>query len=170
MKIFQLIRTRGKSKNRLINSSIKITLNYSQMKKLSLLLMPLCLLFVLSSCKKHSPSTNVAGTITVTIGGSNQTFNVGAVAHADNTGGFYSLSLIGVQSAASANSILMAITTSSPITAGTYTRASSEANISYTQTSGSIYQFDDSQGTSASIGSSLLATLTCREHLAGHLL
>lgn len=121
------------------------------MKKLSLLLMPFCLLLVLSSCKKHSPSANVAGTMTVTINGTTQTFNVGAEAHVDNSGDFHDLSLIGIQSTSTANSILMSITTTSPITAGTYTAASSQADISYTLASGSIYQYDDSEGSGATI-------------------
>jgi hypothetical protein len=59
--------------------------------------------------------------LVVAIDGSNETFNVGAIVHAENTGGFHTLSLLGLQSAGSANSILMSITTSAPITAGTYT-------------------------------------------------
>jgi hypothetical protein len=121
------------------------------MKKLSLLLMPFCLLLVMSSCKKHSPSANGTGTINVTINGSAQTFNVGAIAHVDNTGDFHSLSLIGVQSAGTANSIILEITASSPIIAGTYTAAGSQADISYTLASGSVYQFDDSEGSGATI-------------------
>lgn len=113
--------------------------------------MPFCLLLVLSSCKKHSSSANVAGTITVTINGAAQTFNVGAVAHVDHTGDFYSVSMIGVQSTSVANSMIMEITSSSPIIAGTYTAANSQADISYTLASGSIYQYDGSEGTGATI-------------------
>ena len=113
--------------------------------------MTFCLLMVLSSCKKHSSSANVAGTITVTINGTSQTFNLGAVAHVDHTGDFYSLSLIGVQSTSVANSIIAEVTTSSPIIAGTYTAANSQADISYTLASGSIYQYDGTEGSNATI-------------------
>ncbi|MFI5161042.1 MAG: hypothetical protein ACHQHN_07175 [Sphingobacteriales bacterium] len=120
------------------------------MKNLRLLLLPLCVLFVLTSCKKNSNTTgNTTGTITVNIDGTAQTFNVGATAHVDNTGGFYTLSLIGVQSASAANSIIVEVTNSSPIVAGTYTGTNSQADMSYTQVSGSaVYQFDGSNNAS----------------------
>ena len=119
------------------------------MKNLKLLSLILCVLFVASSCKKSSKSITTTGTITVNIDGAAQTFNVGAAAHVDNTGGFYSLSLIGVQSTTAANSIIVEVTSSSPIVAGTYTGTNSEADMSYTQVSGSaIYQFDGSNNAS----------------------
>ena len=113
------------------------------MKKLKLLLLPFCVLLVLSACKKHSPTTNATGTFTATIDGAPQTFNVGASAHVDNTSGFNSLSLIGVQSAGSSNSMIIIVNGTSPIVAGTYTGATSQADMSYTQASGGlVYQFD----------------------------
>ena len=119
------------------------------MKNLKLLSLILCVLFVASSCKKSSKSITTTGTITVNIDGAAQTFNVGAAAHVDNTGGFYSLSLIGVQSTTAANSIIVEVTSSSPIVAGTYTGTNSQADMSYTQVSGSaIYQFDGSNNAS----------------------
>lgn len=120
------------------------------MKKFKLLL-PLCLLLVLFSCKKHSTSTNTVGTLTVTIGGKAQTFNVGAEAHLDNSSGFYTLGIIGVQSTGTANSMILTITSSSPITAKSYTDADSEAQMSYTLAAGSIYQDDGTDGTSATV-------------------
>lgn len=120
------------------------------MKNLKLLLLAVCVLFVVSSCKKSSnkPASTV-GTITVNIDGTAQTFNVGATAHVDNTSGFYSLSLIGIQSATVANSVIVEVTSSSPIVAGTYTGTNSQADMSYTQVSGNaIYQFDGSNNAS----------------------
>jgi hypothetical protein len=119
------------------------------MKKLRLLLLPFFVLVVLSACKKHSSTTNTTGTITVNIDGAAQTFNVGATAHVDNTSGFYSLSLIGIQSASTANSIIVEVTSDSPIVARAYTGTNSEADMSYTQVSGNaIYQFDGSNSAS----------------------
>ena|SRR5579872_5458843 len=119
------------------------------MKNLKLSLLLICVLFVVSSCKKSSKSISTTGTITVNIDGAAQTFNVGAAAHIDNTGGFYSLSLIGVQSATAANSLIVDVTSSSPIVAGTYTGTNSQADMSYTQVSGSaVYQFDGSNNAS----------------------
>jgi hypothetical protein len=121
------------------------------MKKSSLLLLSVCFLFILSSCKKHSPAINVTGTFTATINGTPETFNVGAAAQTENVSGFYSLSLVGVQSTSVANSMLISINSSTPITAGTYTGASTQASISYTLASGSIYQYDNTEGSSATV-------------------
>ena len=121
-----------------------------KMKNLKLLLVAACVLLIVSSCKKSSNKpTNAVGTITVNIDGAAQTFNVGATAHVDNTGGFYSLALIGIQSAATANSVIVEVTSDSPIVARAYTGTNSEADMSYTQVSGSaVYQFDGSNNAS----------------------
>ena len=122
-----------------------------KMKNLRLLLLPLCVLLVVSSCKKSSNKpTSTVGTITVNIDGAAQTFNVGATAHVDNTSGFYSLSLIGIQSATVAKSVIVEVTSSSAIVGGTtYTGTNSQADMSYTQVSGgAIYQFDGSNSAS----------------------
>ncbi len=122
-----------------------------KMKKLRLLIPALCVLFIVSACKKsaNKPASTV-GTITVNIDGAAQTFNVGATAHVDNTGGFYSLALIGIQSATASNSVIVEVTSDSPIVAGTtYTGTNSQADMSYTQISGNaVYQFDGSNNAS----------------------
>jgi len=118
------------------------------MKNFKLLLLSFGVLLALSSCKKSSSTPSTTGTITVTIDGSTQTFNFGAAAHVDNTSGFNSLSIIGVQSATSSNSLIIGVNSTTPIAAGTYTGASSQTDMSYTQSTGAIYQFDG--GNSAS--------------------
>ena len=113
------------------------------MKKLSLLLLPMCLSFVLSSCsKKSTPSPSITGTITVTIDGSAQTFNVSAAARIQNISGVNVLNIFGTQSTGSTNSIAMSVVNSS-ITAGTYTGVGSQAQISYALASGTVYQYAD---------------------------
>jgi len=123
------------------------------MKKLQFLLLPLCLLLVLSACKKNSTKTNVTGTFTATIGGKTQTFNVGAQANLQHNGDFYTLGLIGVQSASASNSMIISITSSSPITAKTYSDSDSDspAQMSYTMASGAVYQDDGADGTSGTV-------------------
>lgn len=122
----------------------KLTLNYLNMKKLILFLLPVCLLLVLSSCsKKSTPSPSVTGTFTVTINGTPETFNVGAVAQAVSSDGSYNLTLLGTQSASVTNSMYIAITSFSPIIAGTYTGAGSDAAMSYHLASGAVYQYAD---------------------------
>jgi len=112
------------------------------MKKL-ILLLPLCLLFVLSSCsKKSTPAPSVTGTITVTIDGSTQTFNVDASAHVQNISGLNVFNIFGAQSTGSTNSIAISIVNSS-LTAGTYTGVDSQAQISYALASGTVYQYAD---------------------------
>lgn len=121
------------------------------MKKL-IFLLPVCLLLVVCSCKKSSTKpANVAGTLTVTIGGKAQTFNVGAVAHLDNTGGFNTLGIIGVQSTTTANSLVITVSSTGPITAKSYTDANSESQLSYTTAAGAIYQDDGTSGTSSTV-------------------
>ncbi|HTD99441.1 MAG TPA: hypothetical protein VK668_09135 [Mucilaginibacter sp.] len=115
------------------------------MKKSILLFLPLFALLVLFSCKKSSKSSiNTVGTITATIDGNQQTFNVGATAQLQNNGGSNSLSIIGVQGSGNSNSLIMLVTNNGPITTGTYTGADSKANLSYTTTNSLIYQNDDS--------------------------
>jgi len=138
------------------------------MKKAKLLL-SLCLLLVLFSCKKHSSTPNTVGTLTVTIGGKAQTFNVGAEAHLDHTGDFYSLGIIGVQSTTASNSLILTITSQAPITAKSYTDANSEAQMSYTMTSGSIYQDDGTGGTSATITIKSISTTNVQGTFSGNL-
>jgi hypothetical protein len=123
------------------------------MKKLRLLLLPCCLLFALLSCKKSSTSpTSVTGTMTATINGTAQTFNVGAIANLQSAGGTYTLGMEGLSAASgSANSMIISITTTSPIVAGTYTASSSAANVSYTQANANVYQYDGSSGSGPSV-------------------
>lgn len=132
------------------------------MKKLKLFFLPLCLLVVFSSCKKHaSDSVTATGTITATIDGTPQTFNFGATAHLDNTAGFNTLSIIGIKSASASDSMIIEVTSASPIAAGTYTGANSEADMSYTITAGTlVYQFDGSNQASSTdvVISSISAT------------
>jgi hypothetical protein len=116
------------------------------MKKLSLLL-SVCLLFVLSSCsKKSTPSPNVTGTITVTIDGSVQKFNVSATANIKNIDGVNIVSIFGAQGTGSTNTIAISVVNPS-ITAGTtYTGVGSQVQISYTLASGAVYQYADDDG------------------------
>jgi hypothetical protein len=138
------------------------------MKNLKLLLLPLCVLFVFTSCKKSSDSpTSVTGTMTATINGTAQTFNVGAIANLQSSGGTYTLGMEGLSAASgSANSMIISITTNSPIVAGTYTAASSQANVSYTQANSNVYQYDGSSGSGPSViiksisGTSVSGTFT----------
>ena len=119
------------------------------MKNIRLLLLPICVLLVFASCKKKSATPATTSTITVTIGGTAQTFNTGASAHVDNTNGFNSLSIIGIQSASSSNSIILTVTNTTPVVAGSYTGTSSQVDMSYSQASGAVYQFDGSNNASA---------------------
>ena len=123
------------------------------MKKLRLFLLPLCMLFVLTSCKKSSTSpTSVTGTMTATINGTAQTFNVGAIANLQSEGGTYTLGMEGLSAtSSSANSMIISITSSTPIVAGTYTAASSQANVSYTEANTNVYQYDASSGSGPSV-------------------
>ncbi|HVS92539.1 MAG TPA: hypothetical protein VHE59_10925 [Mucilaginibacter sp.] len=122
------------------------------MKKSIFLLIPLCLLLGLSSCKKNSSKpANAAGTLTVTVGGKAQTFNVGATAHLDNTGGVNTLGIMGLQSTGTANSLIITVSSSGPITAKSYTDADSEAQLSYTLASGAAYQDDGTGGTTSTV-------------------
>jgi hypothetical protein len=139
------------------------------MRKL-ILLLPICASLILFSCKKSSPSPNATGTLTVTIGGKAQTFNVGAVAHLDNTSGFNSLGIIGVQSATNANSMIITVTSSAPITAKTYTDAGSEAQLSYTTASGAGYQEDGTGGTSATVTIKSISSTNVQGTFSGNLM
>jgi hypothetical protein len=115
------------------------------MKKLKLLL-PFCVLLVLFSCKKQSSSpTSATGTITATVDGTSQTFNVGATGHLDSSTGINDLSMIGLSgTAAGANSMIILVTSTGPIVAGTYAGSGSQGDLSYTMGSGLVYQYDDS--------------------------
>lgn len=123
------------------------------MRKLRLLLLPCFLLFALLSCKKSSTSPgSVTGTMTATINGTAQTFNVGAIANLQSSGGTYTLGMEGLSAASgSANSMIISITSSSSIVAGTYTAASTQADVSYTQDNNNVYQYDGSNGSNASV-------------------
>jgi hypothetical protein len=118
------------------------------MKKLSLLLLPLCLSFVLSSCSKKSadtpsPIATGTGTMSVTIDGSVKTFNVNAYATALNISGNNFVTLYGTESTGTSDFITIAIVNPSIIAGNTYTGVASQVQINYNLTSGAIYRYAD---------------------------
>jgi hypothetical protein len=113
------------------------------MKKL-ILLLPLCLLLALSSCsKKSTPSPNITGTITATIGGSAQTFNVNAYATYQTINGLNFITIYGAKSSGSTDKFELAIVNSSIIAGTTYTGVASQVQLTYTLASGAVYQYAD---------------------------
>lgn len=115
------------------------------MKKL-ILLLPVCLLLALSSCSKKStpaPGSTGTGTITATIGGSAQTFNVNAYATAQNIDGLNFITIYGSKSSGSTDKFELAIVNSSILAGTTYTGVASQVQLTYTLASGAVYQYAD---------------------------
>jgi len=119
------------------------------MKTLKLFL-PLFALLILFSCKKNSSTpTTATATITATVDGTSQTYNVGAAGHLTSGTGTNDLAIVGLSSAGTGgNSLIIDINTSSPIVAGTYLGSTSQVDFSYTTSGGAIYQVDNSNSAS----------------------
>ena len=139
------------------------------MKKLSLLALLACVFFAFAGCKKSSPTVNATGTLTATIGGTSQTFNLGAIANLQKAGDSYTLGIIGVQSSTVSNSLIITIINPSTITAGTYTGVGSVAQMSYTLASGSIYQNSDDGQSSATVVIKSISSTTVQGTFSGTL-
>jgi hypothetical protein len=115
------------------------------MKKL-ILLLPVCIFLVLSSCSKKNtptPSLGGTGTITFAIGGAAQTFNVNAYATYQNLDGLNFLTIYGLKNAGTTDKFELAIVNSSIIEGTTYTGVASQVQLTYTLASGAVYQYAD---------------------------
>ncbi|HMC98800.1 MAG TPA: hypothetical protein VKH37_01560 [Ferruginibacter sp.] len=98
----------------------------------------LCVL-ALSGCKKSSGDVTITNYLTVTIDGTSRSFNTSLVGALSSGGGAYALQIQGFAGAAgSSDALYIAIASTSPITATTYSDGAG-ASISYVQYGGGSY-------------------------------